>query len=114
MTKNPFDYALSPGTSSSGSAAAVASHMIPIAISSQTAASTIRPASYCGVVGFKPTYGVMPRTAMLKTTDTLDTVGIMARSVEDVKLAFDVMRVRGPNYPLVYKNYTNIKNKKNI
>lgn len=112
-TRNPFDLALSPGTSSSGSAAAVASHMIPIAISSQTAASTIRPASYCGVVGFKPSYGVLPRTAMLKTTDTLDTVGIMARSVEDVKLTFDVMRVRGPNYPLVYKNYTNIKYKKN-
>ena len=112
ITRNPFDYALSPGTSSSGSAAAVASHMIPIAISSQTAASTIRPASYCGIVGFKPSYGVMPRTAMLKTTDTLDTVGIMARSVEDIKLAFDVMRVRGPNYPLVYKNYTNIIYKK--
>ena len=69
--------------------------MVPVAISSQTAASTIRPASYCGIIGFKPSYGVIPRTAMLKTTDTLDTVGIMARSVEDIRLVFDVMRVRG-------------------
>ena len=113
ITKNPFDISLSPGSSSSGSAAAVASHMIPVAISSQTAASTIRPASYCGIIGFKPSYGVIPRTAMLKTTDTLDTVGIMARSVEDIRLVFDVIRVRGPNYPLVYKNYTNKKNRKN-
>lgn len=105
-TKNPLNINLSPGTSSSGSATAVALNMIPIAISSQTAGSTIRPASYCGIYGFKPSYGTLARTGMLKTTDTLDSVGIMSRSIEDLRLSFDVMRVRGPNYPLVYKNYT--------
>ena len=87
MTRNPFDYALSPGTSSSGSAAAVASHMIPIAISSQTAASTIRPASYCRTVGLNQHMELYLELRCAKTTDTLDTVGIMARSVEDIKLA---------------------------
>jgi Asp-tRNA(Asn)/Glu-tRNA(Gln) amidotransferase A subunit family amidase len=53
--------------------------MVPVALASQTAGSIIRPASYCGVFGFKPSYGTIPRTAMLKTTDTLDTVGFMAR-----------------------------------
>jgi len=106
LTTNPYNYNLSPGSSSSGSAAAVSSQMVPLAISTQTAASTIRPASYCGIIGFKPTFGVLPRTGVLKTTDTLDTIGIMARSIADIRLAFDVMRVRGPNYPIVYKNYT--------
>ena len=104
-TRNPFNLNLSPGTSSSGSAAAVALNMVPISISSQTAGSTIKPASYCGIYGFKPSYGTLARTGMLKTTDTLDNIGIMARSIEDLRLCFDVMRVRGPNYPLVYKNY---------
>ncbi len=99
-TVNPWDPRRTPGTSSSGSAAAVAAHMVPIALSSQTAGSTIRPASYCGVMGFKPSFGLLPRTAMLKTTDTLDSVGFMARSVEDVRLMFEVIRVRGHNYPV--------------
>ena len=100
-TRNPWDLERSTGTSSSGSAAAVASCMVPVALSSQTASSTIRPASYCGIYGLKPSFGLLPRTAMLKTTDTLDTVAIMARSVGDLALLFDVMRVRGPNYPIV-------------
>jgi Asp-tRNA(Asn)/Glu-tRNA(Gln) amidotransferase A subunit family amidase len=81
--------------------------MVPVALASQTAASTIRPASYCGIYAFKPSYGALPRTAMLKTTDTLDTVAMMARSVADVALLFDLMRVRGPNYPIVDRELTN-------
>lgn len=100
-TRNPWDLERSTGTSSSGSAVAVASCMVPIALSSQTASSTIRPASYCGIYGMKPSFGLLPRTAMLKTTDTLDTVAMMARSVLDLALLLDIMRVRGPNYPIV-------------
>lgn len=100
-TRNPHDTSRSSGTSSSGSAVAVATAMVPFALASQTAGSIVRPASYCGVLGFKPSYGTIPRTAMLKTTDTLDSVGFMARSVPDLELAFDVLRVRGPNYPVV-------------
>lgn len=100
-TRNPIDPERSVGTSSSGSAAAVATHMVPVALASQTAGSTIRPASYCGIYGFKPSFGLLPRTAMLKTTDTLDTVGMVARSVPDLRLMFDAMRVYGPNYPIV-------------
>jgi Asp-tRNA(Asn)/Glu-tRNA(Gln) amidotransferase A subunit family amidase len=100
-THNPLDLRRSCGTSSSGSAAAVASFMVPIALGSQTAGSTVRPSSYMGICGFKPSFGLLPRTAMLKTTDTLDTVGLMARSPADLALAFEIMRVRGPNYPIV-------------
>jgi len=99
-TRNPLDLGRSPGTSSSGSAAAVAARMVPIALGTQTAGSIIRPASYCGIYGFKPSFGLMPRTGVLKTTDTLDTIGLMARSVEDLALGFEVMRVRGHNYPI--------------
>ncbi len=100
-TRNPLDPERSVGTSSSGSAAAVAAHMVPVALASQTAGSTVRPASYCGIFGFKPSFGTLPRTAMLKTTDTLDSVAMMARSVDDLALMFEVMRVRGLNYPIV-------------
>ena len=99
-TINPYDPSRTPGTSSSGSAVAVATRMAPVALASQTAGSIIRPASYCGVMGFKPSFGLIPRTAMLKTTDTLDTVGYMARSIEDLALMFEVTRVRGHNYPI--------------
>ena len=103
-TVNPHDSNRIPGTSSSGSAAAVASNMVPLALGTQTAGSIIRPASYCGVFGFKPTFGVVPRTGSLKTTDTLDTIGCFARSVDDIKLLFDVIRAKGSNYPYVKRN----------
>jgi Asp-tRNA(Asn)/Glu-tRNA(Gln) amidotransferase A subunit family amidase len=99
-TRNPHDLERSPGTSSSGSAAAVAARMAPLALSSQTGGSTIRPASYCGVYGFKPSFGLLPRTGVLKTTDTLDSLGFMARSVEDLSLIFEVCCVQGHNYPV--------------
>lgn len=103
-TVNPHNPNHIPGTSSSGSAAAVATKMVPVALGTQTAGSIIRPASYCGVFGFKPTFGTIPRTGTLKTTDTLDTIGCFSNSVEDLKLVFDVARVKGRDYPFVNKN----------
>ena len=99
-TVHPLDKTRSPGTSSSGSAVAVASRMVPVALASQTAGSIIRPASYCGIYGYKPSFGLLPRTGVLKTTDTLDSLGFMARSVDDLRLLFEVCRVRGHNYPI--------------
>jgi Asp-tRNA(Asn)/Glu-tRNA(Gln) amidotransferase A subunit family amidase len=85
-TMNPHNPAHTPGGSSSGSAAAVADFMVPLAIGTQTGGSVIRPAAYCGVVGFKPSFGLFPPAGMHMNTDSLDTVGIMARSVEDIAL----------------------------
>lgn len=102
-TANPHNLDHMPGTSSSGSAAATAAFMAPVALGTQTAGSTIRPASYCGVYGFKPSFGLIPRTGMLKTTDSLDTIGFFARSIEDLNLIFDVIRVRGRDFPLSEK-----------
>jgi Asp-tRNA(Asn)/Glu-tRNA(Gln) amidotransferase A subunit family amidase len=85
-TANPHNPDYSPGGSSSGSAAAVADFMVPLALGTQTGGSVIRPASYCGVVGFKPSFGLFPPAGMRPNTETLDTVGAMARSVEDIAL----------------------------
>jgi Asp-tRNA(Asn)/Glu-tRNA(Gln) amidotransferase A subunit family amidase len=85
-TANPHNPAHTPGGSSSGSAAAVADGMVPLAIGTQTGGSVIRPAAYCGVVGFKASYGLFPPAGMHANTESLDTVGIMARSVEDIAL----------------------------
>ena len=85
-TTNPHDYSRTPGGSSSGSAASVASFMAPLSVGSQTGGSIIRPASYCGVVGYKPTYGLISRNGVLKTSEKLDHVGVFGRSVEDVAL----------------------------
>ena len=85
-TRNPHDPSRTPGGSSSGSAAAVASAMVPLAIGTQTNGSMIRPASYCGVYGFKPTHGSIPRHGVLKLSRTLDTVGVFARTLQDVAL----------------------------
>jgi Asp-tRNA(Asn)/Glu-tRNA(Gln) amidotransferase A subunit family amidase len=90
-TRNPHDPTRTPGGSSSGSAAAVAAHMVPGAIGSQTNGSVIRPASFCGIVGFKPTHGLIPRTGALILSRTLDQVGVFARSVEDAALLAEVM-----------------------
>lgn len=85
-TRNPHDLEHTPGGSSSGSAAAVASHMAPFALGTQTAGSVIRPASFCGVVGFVPTRGLVPRAGVKAVSDTLDVIGFFARSVEDAAL----------------------------
>lgn len=101
-TRNPHDVTRNPGTSSSGSAAAVAAGMVPIAIGSQTAGSVIRPASYCGVYGMKPTFGLISRRGVLLQSDTLDTMGVLARSVEDLALAVDAMGAQDPDDSVSY------------
>ena len=88
-TRNPHDPAYSPGGSSSGSAAAVAAGMVPLALGSQTGGSTIRPASYCGIYGLKPTRGLIPRRGMSRVSQTLDTVGLFARTLGDVALLLE-------------------------
>jgi Asp-tRNA(Asn)/Glu-tRNA(Gln) amidotransferase A subunit family amidase len=90
-TANPHDPSRTPGGSSSGSAAAVAAHMVPGSIGSQTNGSMIRPASYCGVVGYKPTHGLIPRSGALRLSRALDHVGVFARSVEDAALLAEAM-----------------------
>jgi amidase len=85
-TRNPHNLEHTPGGSSSGSAAAVAAHMAPFALGTQTAGSVIRPASFCGVVGFVPTRGRVPRAGVKAVSDTLDVVGTFAATVEDVAL----------------------------
>jgi Asp-tRNA(Asn)/Glu-tRNA(Gln) amidotransferase A subunit family amidase len=86
QTRNPLRLTHTPGGSSSGSAAAVADSMVPLAIGTQTAGSLIRPASYCGIVAFKPSFGCIARAGAKLLSDTLDTVGTMARTVPDAAL----------------------------
>lgn len=95
-TRNPHNTAHTPGGSSSGSAAAVADFMVPVALGSQTAGSVIRPAAFCGVVGFKPSHGVLNRRGMAPIADALDTVGYMTRSIEDLALVLAVLTCRVP------------------
>jgi len=85
-TRNPHNPEHTPGGSSSGSAAAVGAGMVPLALGSQTTGSTIRPASFCGVWGFKPTHGLIPRPGMFMLSRTCDHVGLFARTVEDLAL----------------------------
>lgn len=90
-TRNPRDPSRTPGGSSSGSAAAVAAGMVPLAIGTQTNGSVIRPASFCGVVGYKPTAGWIPRTGVLRQSPALDQVGVFARNVEDAALLAETL-----------------------
>jgi len=91
QTKNPHDPKRTPGGSSSGSAAAVAAGMAPVAIGTQTNGSVIRPASFCGVVGYKPSWGLIPRTGVLAQSFHLDTIGTFGRSVADAALLADAL-----------------------
>ena len=95
-TRNPHNAAHTPGGSSQGSAAAVAAGMVPLAIGTQTGGSVIRPAAYCGVVGVKPSFGMIPRTGILPQSPFLDTVGVFARSVEDAALLIEVLTGHDP------------------
>lgn len=90
-TRNPHNLAHTPGGSSAGSAASVADRMVPLAIGSQTNGSVIRPAAFCGVVGFKPGRGQIARTGALKLSPTLDQLGTFANSIEDAALLADVL-----------------------
>jgi Asp-tRNA(Asn)/Glu-tRNA(Gln) amidotransferase A subunit family amidase len=98
-TRNPHDRSRSPGGSSSGSAAAVASGMVPLAIGSQTNGSVIRPASFCGVVGYKPPHGLMSRRGVLAQSRTLDHVGVFAGSVADAALIGELLMAYDPGDP---------------
>jgi Asp-tRNA(Asn)/Glu-tRNA(Gln) amidotransferase A subunit family amidase len=98
-TRNPHDPTRTPGGSSSGSAAAVAAGMVPLAIGTQSNASIIRPASFCGVYGFKPTHGLISRHGILKLSRSLDCVGVFARSLEDVALAAEQLTGCDENDP---------------
>jgi Asp-tRNA(Asn)/Glu-tRNA(Gln) amidotransferase A subunit family amidase len=91
-TRNPHNPEHTPGGSSSGSAAAVAAGMVPLALGSQTAGSVIRPAAFCGAYGFKPTHGLIPRSGILALSRTLDHVGLFARSVEDLALLLEQLQ----------------------
>jgi Asp-tRNA(Asn)/Glu-tRNA(Gln) amidotransferase A subunit family amidase len=93
-TTNPHNGAHTPGGSSSGSAAAVADFMVPIAFGTQTAGSIVRPAAYCGVVGYKPSFGTLHRGGMKVCSESLDTIGLMTRSVADCALAMGAMAGR--------------------
>jgi aspartyl-tRNA(Asn)/glutamyl-tRNA(Gln) amidotransferase subunit A len=90
-TRNPWNRERTPGGSSSGSAAAVAARMVPAALGSQTGGSVLRPASYCGTVGLKPTYGRVSRYGVTPNSWSLDHVGVLARSVEDTALVLQAM-----------------------
>jgi Asp-tRNA(Asn)/Glu-tRNA(Gln) amidotransferase A subunit family amidase len=113
-TKNPHNPEHTPGGSSSGSAAAVAAYMVPLAVGTQTNGSVIRPASFCGVVGFKPTHGLIPRTGVLALSAHLDTVGTFARSIKDVALLSEALFAHDPGdtytraraHPLLSKTAT--------
>jgi amidase len=85
-TRNPHNLGHTPGGSSSGSAAAVADFMVPLAFGTQTAGSIIRPSAYCGVIGYKPTFGMINRAGIKSLSDILDTVGTIARTVPDAAL----------------------------
>jgi amidase len=116
VTTNPHDKGHTPGGSSSGSAAAVADFMVPLALGTQTQGSTIRPASYCGIVGFKPTFDLLPFAGIKQDAHSLDTLGLFGRAVADVRLLAQVLLggqrlstslaprprfavIRGPNWP---------------
>jgi amidase len=95
-TRHPEDPASTPGGSSSGSAAAVADKMVPLALATQTAGSIIRPASFCGVVGYKPTYGLFSFSGIRHVAESLDTLGGMARCVRDLDLLRVALAGREP------------------
>ncbi len=91
-TVNPHDSNRTPGGSSSGSAAAVAAFQVPLALGTQTNGSVIRPASFCGIYGFKPTRGVISRTGVLQTSVSLDQIGVFSRHAEDAAVLADVLK----------------------
>lgn len=90
-TVNPHDPARTPGGSSSGSAAAVADFMVPAALGTQTGGSVLRPAAYCGVIGYKPTFGAFNRAGLKFAAESLDTIGLIARTIDDIALITSVL-----------------------
>jgi Asp-tRNA(Asn)/Glu-tRNA(Gln) amidotransferase A subunit family amidase len=101
-TRNPHNPEHTPGGSSSGSAAGVADFMVPAALATQTGGSVIRPASFCGVYGLKPTLGLISRRGVTLQSHTLDTVGVYGRSLEDLALLTDVLSTHDPDDPVSF------------
>ena len=93
-TANPHDPARTPGGSSSGSAAAVADHMLPVAFGTQTGGSVLRPSSYCGIIGYKPSFDTFSLTGVYPAAESLDTLGLHARKLEDIELASSALLMR--------------------
>ena len=98
-TRNPHDLSRTPGGSSSGSAAAVADFMVPAAFGTQTGGSVLRPASFCGIVGYKPTFGRFNRAGVKMAAESLDTIGLLARTIDDVELMDCVLVGRPASRP---------------
>jgi len=95
-TTNPHNAAHTPGGSSSGSGAAVADHMVPAALGTQTGGSVLRPSSYCGIFGYKPTYNSFNKEGVKSAAESIDTIGWLARSIEDIALLTAVLRMQRP------------------
>jgi Asp-tRNA(Asn)/Glu-tRNA(Gln) amidotransferase A subunit family amidase len=98
-TTNPHNPAHTPGGSSSGSAAAVADHMVPAALGTQTGGSVLRPSSFCGIFGYKPTYNTFNKEGVWPAADSIDTIGWLARSVDDIELLTAPLRMQAPRPP---------------
>jgi Asp-tRNA(Asn)/Glu-tRNA(Gln) amidotransferase A subunit family amidase len=98
-TTNPHNAAHTPGGSSSGSAAAVADRMIPAALGTQTGGSVLRPSSFCGIFGFKPTYNMFNKGGVWPAADSIDTLGWLAGSLDDIELLTAVLRMQTPPPP---------------
>ena len=99
QTTNPHNAAHTPGGSSSGSAAAVADHMVPAALGTQTGGSVLRPSSFCGIFGYKPTYNTINKMGTWPAADSIDTIGWLARSIEDIETLTRVLRMEAPQSP---------------
>lgn len=95
-TRNPWNLERTPGGSSSGSAAAVAAGVVPVALGTQTAGSIIRPAAFCGIFGFKPSFDMLPSSGLKLISPSLDTVGLLARQISDIRRVFDAVRNGSP------------------
>jgi Asp-tRNA(Asn)/Glu-tRNA(Gln) amidotransferase A subunit family amidase len=98
-TTNPHSAAHTPGGSSSGSAAAVADHMVPAALGTQTGGSVLRPSSFCGIFGYKPTYNTINKMGTWPAADSIDTIGWLARSIDDMEMLTAVLRMQVPRPP---------------
>jgi Asp-tRNA(Asn)/Glu-tRNA(Gln) amidotransferase A subunit family amidase len=111
-TRNPHNLEHTPGGSSSGSAAAVAAGMVPVAIGTQTVGSVIRPASYCGIIGFKPTRGLISRDGLQPLCETIDQVGVFGRTIADVALVAQTLIAADENDPttkgVLPRNFVNV------
>jgi Asp-tRNA(Asn)/Glu-tRNA(Gln) amidotransferase A subunit family amidase len=95
-TTNPHNFTHTPGGSSSGSAAAVADHMVPAALGTQTGGSVLRPSSFCGIFGYKPTYNMFNKGGVWPAADSIDTVGWLAGAIDDIELLTRVLRMQEP------------------